>query len=171
MNMLKCLVLWGCLLITGCGYHVPGQGDDWVGKGERRLYIELFANRTTEPYLENFVTSEVVQKFSGSRLVDLTEERADAQLVLSGTVIDFFSSAEAYNATDSISEYRAGMTIKARLVRQATGEVLWQGDLRRDEDFPGVANKILLIEAQTIALKVASRRLAEDLYARLLADF
>jgi len=113
------------LLLAGCGYHTPNAGDAWIGQQGRTLYVELFANRTVEPYLDSIVTEEIAIQLSRSRLAELTEERKGADLLLGGVVTNFDSNAVAYDAKDDISEYRASMTVKARLVRRGDGKVLW----------------------------------------------
>jgi hypothetical protein len=159
------------ILLSGCGYHAPAGGDVWVGQEGRTLYVELFANRTVEPYLDNIVTGEVATQLSRSRLVELTEQRSMADLVLDGTVTGFDSSVGAYDAADNISEYIASMTVKARLLRRSDGTVLWQGILARSETYPALVDKNLQQEGESLAARVVARRIAEDLLARLLTTF
>jgi TolB-like protein len=165
------LIVVCSLLFAGCGYRTPGQSADWVGGDDKVLYVELFANRSKEPYLENFVTDEVTLEFSRSRALTLTESLSSADLLLTGTVTDFETHAVSYDASDRISEYSAQMTITARLVRQANGKVVWQESLSRNEYFSATLDKNLQQDIQTIAAQIVARRLAEDLYARMFADF
>lgn len=166
--LLATLVL---LLAGGCGYHAPGKGDAWVGGTGRTLCVELFANRTIEPYLDSVMTDEVSSRLARSRLVELTEERDTADLVLGGTVTGFESIAVAYDDDDDISEYSARMTVQARLARRSDGVVLWQGELTRSESYPALEDRFLLQEGEALAARVAARHLAEDLVARLLDAF
>jgi outer membrane lipopolysaccharide assembly protein LptE/RlpB len=159
------------LSLTGCGYRAPNAGDAWVGQQGRTLYVELFANRTVEPYLDSIVTEEVAIQLSRSRLAELTEERKGADLLLGGVVTNFDSNALAYDANDDISEYRARMTVKARLTRSGDGTVLWQQEFTRSETYPALANKSQQQEGENLAARILARRIAEDLYARLLVAF
>lgn len=159
------------LALSGCGYHVPGAGDPWVGEGGRTLYVELFANRTVEPYLDSVVTEEMAVQLSRSRLVELSEDRGMADLVLAGAITEFDSRAVAYDADDRISEYVAVMTVRASLVRRGDGVVLWQDELRRSETYPAAVDKNLRQEGESLAARVVAKRLAEDLMARLLTAF
>ena len=159
------------VLLSGCGYHAPTGGDTWVGQEGHTLYVELFANRTVEPYLDSVVTEEVAIQMSRLRLVELTEQRGMADLVLDGTVTGFDSSVLAYDAADNISEYTATMTVKARLLRRSDGTVLWQDVLSRSETYPALVDKSLQQEGKSLAARVVARRIAEDLLARLLTGF
>ena len=171
--MTRLALLGGLLLVllSGCGYHAPASGDAWVGQGGRTLYVELFANRTVEPYLDSVVTEEMAIRLARSRLVELTEQRGMADLVLDGTVTAFDSSVGAYDAADNISEYTASMTVKARLLRSSDGSVLWQAVLSRSETYPALVDKSLQQEGESLAARVVAKRIAEDLLARLLTTF
>ena len=159
------------VLLAGCGYHVPGTSDSWVGGEAKTLYIQLFDNQTTEPYLENFITDALVAELSRSRLVELTENPALADVRLLGEVKDFSSSALAYGATDRITDYRAKMKVSVRLLRKGSSEVLWQENMSRSEDYLATINKNLQLEGQRLAARRVSQRLAEDIYASLLNNF
>jgi len=166
-----CLLCALLLLSAGCGYHVPGVGDSWVGGEGRTLLVELFANRTSEPYLDTIVTDEVATQLARSRLVRLTEDRGAAELLLAGTVSAFDSRVAAYDADDRITEYSARMTVQARLVRRSDGSVLWQEEFRRSETYPALVDKGLQQGEESLAARIVARRIAEDLLARLATAF
>lgn len=171
MKRLVLAALATLVLASACGYHTPATGDSWPGQDGRTLYVALFANRTVEPYLDSVVTDEVAMQMSRSRVVELIEERDVADLVLDGTVSAFDSQALAYAADDRISEYRASMTVSARLLRRSDGAVLWQDHLTRQQTYPATLDKSLQQEGESLAARVIARRIAEDLVARLLAAF
>jgi hypothetical protein len=164
-------VLMFSLLVAGCGYRTPGHDASWVGGDGRTLFIDLIANRTAEPYLDNYVTSSLVRELSRSRYVELTEDRQRADLLLSGFVTQFDSSATAYSADDRIADYSVSIVVVARLSDRMSGEVLWQDELRRSENYYASVNKNLQLEQQSLAARQIAERLAEDLNARLLNIF
>lgn len=159
------------LSLSACGYTVPGKGDVWVGGDAQLVYVELFDNRTAQPYLENYLTEALVMELSRSRLFALTESRERADVMLAGSVNDFSSKGLAYGLGDQISDYRATMLITAQLVRNEGGEVLWQSRMQRNENFFAAADKNLQLDAETLAARQISRRLAEDIHAALLSGF
>ena len=110
MRILSLLLL---LLLVGCGYHSPGNSDNWVGDESRLLYVQLFENRTVEPYLDNYITDAVVAELSRSRLLELTENPDLADVRLVGEVKDFDSKARSYSSSDDITAYTATMTATA----------------------------------------------------------
>lgn len=164
-----------CLLVgmslAGCGYHAPGTEDKWVGEGGRTLRVELFENHTSEPYLDTILADEITAQFARSRLVEMTEQRDAADLLVTGTIMSFSSLALAYNPKDNISEYRAQLTANAKLLRRSDNTVLWQGNLSRSETYSSRDDKSLQRTSESLAARVAARRMAEDFMARLLEDF
>lgn len=159
------------VLLAGCGYHTPGSTESWVGGESRTVYVELFVNQTSEPYLENYMTDALIAQLSRSRLVRLTENLDLAEVVLSGEVKNFDSRSLTYGSQDRITSYRATMAVAAHLVRKGTGEVLWRQNMQRSEDYPATLNKNLQLEGQSLAARQTAQRLAEDLYAALLNSF
>ncbi len=159
------------VLLPACGYHSPQQGDAWVGGDNRLMYVEQFANRTTEPYLENYITDQVVYQFSRSRMVSLTENRAASEVVLQGTVENFSTNAGSYDRVDRIVEYTASITVNAKLINVSDGKILWQKSLSSSEVFPATVNKNLQLEGQDLAAREISARLGEDLYAQMFSNF
>lgn len=172
---MKAFLVSGCvligLLLPGCGYHVPGADGQWAGQEGRTLHVELFVNRTSEPYLDTVLTDEISAQMARSRLVELTAQRNSAELILTGAITSFSSSASGYNPEDRISDYQAQMTATAQLVRRSDNAVLWQGTLSRSETFSSREDKGLQRVGESFAARVAARRLAEDLMARLHDDF
>ena len=159
------------VFLAGCGYHTPSTSDSWVGGDARVLYVQLFDNQTAEPYRENYLTDALVAELSRSRLVELTEDPAKAEVTLLGNVSEFQSNALAYGTADQITDYRATMKVEAKLQGRGGDEVLWQVTLQRSDDYLATGNKNLQVEGQSIAARKVSQRLAEDIYAGLLNSF
>ncbi|MBW2477603.1 MAG: hypothetical protein JRE63_09815 [Deltaproteobacteria bacterium] len=171
MNWKLLIAISAVICLTGCGYHTPNRSDSWVGGNANTLFVDLFANRSTEPYLENYLTDQVVLQMSRTRMVELTERQDLADLVLTGTIDSFSADAIAYDAGDRITEYSARMSVLVKLVNRDDGQVLWQKRLSRSERFGAFVNKTLQLEGQDLAAREVAKRLAEDLYANLFNSF
>ena len=159
------------VLLAGCGYHTPETSENWAGGEARIVYVQLFVNQTSEPYLENYLTDAMVAELSRSRVFRLTEDPDLAEVIIAGEVKNFDSSSLSYGSSDRITSYRATMTVAAHLMRKQTGEVLWRQNLQRREDYPATLDKNLQLEGERVAARQISQRLAEDLYASLLNSF
>ncbi len=159
------------LLLGGCGYHTPGSSDEWVGGDSRTLYIQLFDNRTAEPYLENFVTDAVVAELSRSRVFTLTENRDEADVVLTGEVTFFESDLRSYSSADQVVDYRSRMRVAAQLKRKDPGGILWKKTLERSQDYLDNPDKNRQLDSQRISARLIAQRIAEDIHAGLLKSF
>jgi outer membrane lipopolysaccharide assembly protein LptE/RlpB len=169
--MRRLALLWILpLFLGGCGYHFSGEVNN-LPPEIRSLYIELFANRTAEPYLENFITNQVIEEFARSRNLHLTEDRTSADAVLSGTVSEYSTAPVSYGRDDEITEYRSAMGIDAVLYRASDGKALWKGNLSWTEEYPSNDDKTVQEDNEGAAIGVIVERLAEDLYFRIVDNF
>jgi hypothetical protein len=168
MRIISLLLL---LFLVGCGYHSPGDYDNWVGDEARLLYVQLFENSTVEPYLDNYITDAVIAELSRSRLLELTENPDLAEVRLVGEVKDFKSIARSYSSSDQITAYSATMMVAVRLLRKNSSEIIWQKNMQRTQDYLAEDNKNLQLEDQKLAARQVSLRLAEDIYASMLNSF
>lgn len=158
------------LLLVGCGYHFPGKSGTLPG-GVQRLQIPLFANHTAKPRLENQLSSRVSEVFARNPQLTLVERADQAEAVLEGVIRTYSSAALSYNQNDDISEYRATLTVEAKLRRVDDGRLLWSGLLSWDEKYIAADDKGLQSDLEDQAIEEMVLRLAEELLYRLLDDF
>lgn len=163
------LLLVIVLLLGACGYHFPGQGGSLPG-GVERIHIVMFDNLTREPLLENRLTTEVIDVFSGrSTIRQVASEEAEAEL--SGRILSYDSRSISYQQGDQISKYRASMVVAVRLQRTDNQALLWEGTVRWQTEYDAAADKMLQGDDERRAQDELARRLAEEIFSRLLDDF
>jgi len=158
------------LLLGGCGYHLPGQSNVIPGD-VRAIQVPVFSNNTTKPFLENSLTNEVISRFSRSRAMTVVSRRERSQALLHGEIINYNSVPIAYDSNDMITEYRASISLAARLVRSDNDQILWKGVVTWQEDYPGNINKTVEDDSEQEAIQQISKKLADELLDRLLEDF
>ena len=166
---MRLLILGLILFVAGCGYHFPGQGGSLPGDIER-IHVHLFENSTREPLLENNLTTELSDLFSrrpNIRLVPVDE--AEAELL--GRVLSYDSRSISYAEGDLISKYRASMVVEVRLVLRESQRLLWDGTVRWQTEYDAAADKMMQGDEERRAQEELARRLAEEIYFRLLDDF
>ena len=164
------LILTLMLGLTACGYRLQGR-DDRLPDGARYVYVEMFRNRTYEPFLENAVTNAVVDRLARSPGAELVEQPERADALLSGTIVDYRNYALAYDAGDRIAEYRSVIRLDAVLRRADTAQVLWKGKVSWTEDYLASPDKTLERDREQAVIAELSRRLADELYSRLMDAF
>ena len=158
------------LFLAGCGYHVQGRGDS-LPVDVRSLYIEIFANRTLEPFLDITVSEFVSERFIRGRLLPVLDRLETADVVLSGEIVAYTTTPVAYSRGDEIARYISNMTVSARLRRNGSAEVLWQGKVSWSEEYPASQDKMLQEDNETAAIRIISDRIAEEIYFRLSDNF
>jgi len=166
---MRLLLLLVVLLLGACGYHFPGQGGGLPG-GVERIHIAMFDNQTREPLLENRLTTELIDIFSGRatiRQVAVSEAEAE----LTGRILSYDSRAISYQQGDQISKYRASMVVAVRLKRSDNQALLWDGTVSWQTEYDAAADKMLQGDDERRAQDELARRLAEEIFSRLLDDF
>lgn len=158
------------LLLSGCGYRLQGRSDALPG-GVRTVHVELFRNMTYEPFVDNSVTNQVVQRFARHGRLDIVEQRARAEAVLGGRILGYSNAALSYDSDDEIAEYRAKMVVEAVLRRTDNGEVLWKGTVAWEEDYFASNDKVVQDDRERAAIEVVSRRLADEIFSRAIDNF
>jgi outer membrane lipopolysaccharide assembly protein LptE/RlpB len=158
------------MVLAGCGYHLQGRNTELPG-GVRTLYIELLANATYKPFLENEVTNAVVERFSRNPRVQIVEDRNRADAVLSGAITGYGRYALSFSQDDQIAEYRSQMRLEAVLRRADNAEALWKGNVEWAEEFRSNTDKTLQEDRENAAILAISQRLAEELYSRMIDNF
>lgn len=164
------LLLAAVLLLGGCGYHLPGRGEN-LPPEVQTLHIELFGNRTTEPFLENRITDSVTDRFARKRTLRLVEKGERADAVLSGVVAAYRTTPISYDRNDVITEYRSTMSIAATLRQTADDRVLWKGSVDWSEEYPASLDKSAQEDNEAAAIVVIVDRLAQELYSRIMENF
>lgn len=154
----------------GCGYHLPGRGDA-IPADVEKVFVEVLINRTTQPFIENKLTSEVRDQFSRRPGFEVVSERSKSDAVISGTITQYSKRAVAYDQNDDIKEYRAAMTAEFRFERTDGSEVFWQGDVRWDEEFMAHDDRAQQDNNETEAQNELTFRLATELFNRIVDNF
>lgn len=158
------------LLLGGCGYQLSGRGTA-LPADVQTLHIELFANRTAEPYLENRVTDATTSWFARPHFLQLVEQAGAADAVLGGTVSAYSTAPISYDRSDVITEYRSIMTVDAVLRRSSDGRVLWKGQVEWSEEYPASLDKGAQEDNEAAAIDVIAERVAQEIYTRILESF
>ena len=155
-------------LFASCGYQFAGAGP--FPYGVKKIAVEVFANRTSEPGLENTITNDLIYELNRSGQVKVTDpENADA--VIRGTIEALAARSVSRSGLLTSEAERVTIRVDVRMVRPG-GEVLWQvRSLEEDEAYAVAADKLSTEENRRQALKSLSPRLAQKIYNRMTANF
>ncbi|MDY0212508.1 MAG: LptE family protein [Desulfuromonadaceae bacterium] len=160
----------GAWLLSACGYHLPGRGDA-IPEDVQKIYVAVLENRTAQPFIENMLTSEVRDQFTRRPGFEVVSEQDKADAVITGIIVRYSASAIAYDEKDYITEYRAVMGVDFRFERVDGSEVLWQGNVVWDEEFMADNDRAQQNNNETAAQETLSKRLASELFNRIVDNF
>ena len=161
------LLVGSLLFVAGCGYSFRGNLPNHI----QTVGVPIFANRTSEPGVENFLTSAVVEAFStNGRLRVVRPERADA--ILDGEVVGYEVQSIAFDPNANVRQYRLLVTLNLRMrdVRQEKVLVDHRG-LQERADFRVLGAVSQTISREESALRQAAVEIARSIVALTLDRF
>jgi outer membrane lipopolysaccharide assembly protein LptE/RlpB len=155
---LTCLFM-AAITAFGCGYHFQ-QAARLPGDA-KRLYVDIFENRTNQAGLETTVTNAVVFEFVKRGETDMVKEPSQADLIMKGVIHSVQVSTAATRNKDAAGERQVTITLDVRLLQQ-DGKVVWSASGLKDGDAYVVgADKFLNDDKQRATLGIVSTRIAE----------
>jgi len=116
------------LLVTGCGYHTVGSATH-IPASVRTIAVPVFATHSQAYHSEMALTQAVVRELdTRTRYRVITSNTADADAVLSGTILTQTSVPLTYDSTSGeTSSYLVTLTVKVVLTAR-DGRILYQND-------------------------------------------
>jgi outer membrane lipopolysaccharide assembly protein LptE/RlpB len=142
----------GALLLAGCGYSLRGSLPEHI----RTVAVPVFANKTQQPAVENFLTRAVVDAFvSSGRLKVVRPEDADS--ILEGEIVGYQLNSLSYDAGANVREYRLTVTLNLQFRDVRQNVMLWrQEGVQEKADFRVPGQVAAAITSEESALRQAA---------------
>ena len=173
LHIVTCFLLFVCLTIfAGCGYTTGSL----LPANFKNIYIENFANKipitdeisdmnrykTYRPLLEVDVTQAIIDRFIFDGHLRVSN-RKDADIVITGALVDFKREPTKYGYDDNIDQYRMAIFVDMDATDTATNKVMWteKNFAGSDYYFTTGAQQKSEDSAITAALNDLSRRVVE----------
>ncbi len=173
MKISNCLLTFICIIaFSGCGYTTGSL----LPANYKNIYIENFANKipitdeisdmhrykTYRPLLEVDVTQAIIDKFIFDGHLRVTQKK-DADIILTGALVDFRREPTKYGYDDNIDQYRMAILIDMEATDTETGKVMWSENNFAGSDyyFTTGAQQKSEDSAITAALGDLARRVVE----------
>lgn len=114
-------VFLACLLfaVSGCGYHFAGGGEN-IDKSIQKIYVETFANNTSEANIENYFRAGFMDKFVRGGRFKLVDSKEASDAVLKG-IIKGLSTTPLSRTTSSLAAEER-LTVILELVFEVTAD-------------------------------------------------
>jgi len=144
-------------LLAGCGYRFEG-GVETIHPAVRTVFVDVFANRTSEAYAANIFRNAFINRFVQDGRFRLAPSRGEADAVLHGTVKNLLTYPLAYKASNFSAEDRLVITLVLSFEERASGRILWaDGVFSGSGDYP-----VTTVDATESNRRNALIKLADD---------
>ena len=134
-------VLGLAMIAIGCGYRLAGTGTN-VPATARTVSIALFKNRSQEKSLDVALQGAIEEEFRRRGTLEVVPDQGD--LVLSGSILRFWSNPIAFNGTLVATQFQSNLLVSLKLTERATGRVLYDNPaLQESTDFGAVTGTVV----------------------------
>lgn len=160
------------LLVTGCGYHSAGSATH-IPANVRTIAVPVFTTHSQAYHNEMALTQAVVRELdTRTRYRVLTSNTADADAVLSGTILTQTSVPLTYDSTSGeTSSYLVTLTVKVVLTAR-DGRVLYRNDaLSYREQYQSTQDLSGFLREDPAAVNRLARDFAQALVGDMLESF
>lgn len=176
--LLKFAILFTALFfISGCGYTTQSL----LPSEFKTIYIDNFANKinvTAEssdsrmyrgyrPGMEIELTRAIRDKYLSDGNLKVTDSK-DADLILTGELIDFRNEALRYDRNDNVEEYRVRMVVNMEL-QTRDGRTRWKENSFAGEDLYRTSGP--LAKSESSAITAANSDLARRVVERTVEEW
>jgi hypothetical protein len=145
------------LFLVGCGYRFVGDGES-IPPTVRTVFVDVFANKTSEVYAETFVRTAFINQFVQNSRLRLVRNRGEADAICRGTVKNLLASPLAYKAGGLSAENRLTITLEISFEERESGRTIWA-----DRTFTGTGDYLVTTVGDTeTSRKNALIKLAND---------
>ncbi|MGC9976662.1 MAG: LPS assembly lipoprotein LptE [Syntrophales bacterium] len=117
-------VLLSVFLVAGCGYRFS-PGGEYIDKKIRAVFIDNFANKTSEANFENTIRSSFIDQFIIGGRFALVDRREKADAVFRGSVNSIVTSPLSYQKTGLASGERLSVGMELVFEEQDTHKLIW----------------------------------------------
>jgi len=115
-----------CLLwmIMSCGYTFAPQGEN-IAPDIRNIYVEPFGNKTAQAELENYMRNAFIDQMLQYSRFKIVSDPAQADAVIGGSVLNYFTAAIAYRKNILAAQERATVMLEISFRDVRTGKTIW----------------------------------------------
>jgi hypothetical protein len=157
-------------LLAGCGYRFEGSGESTY-PAIRTVFVDVFANRTSEAYAENIFRTAFISRFVQDGRFKLAASRGEADAVLRGTVKNLQTYPLAYKAGNLSAEDRLTVALGLSFEERASGRILWSdGGFSGTGDYPVTTVGATETNRKNALVKLANDT-AERAYRLIMSGF
>ena len=158
-------------LIISCGYTFAPQGE-YIDKHITTVYVQAFANKTSQAELENYVRTAFIDQFVLSNRFKIVQNFESADAIIQGSVLNINTSPLSYRANTLVAEERATMVLEINFREKESGKTIWSSkNLTGQVDYKMVDNINVFPATRKNALIKLSNDTAEKAFNLMMSGF
>jgi len=161
-------------VIAGCGYHFAAEGSALPPQA-KTIYVEKFTNHSRYTGMDDRFDRCMKDEIAQHKRLELVDDRAQADLVLSGELVYIRTMAAATNAVSEPIEYTQTLGADAQLTDQHTKRVIWRSTgLYANDTYAMVSTAVVTTSPEFLQQNLRSQDIANlpDLQlAKTQSDF
>jgi len=112
------------VLLAGCGYRFS-PGGEHIDKDIRTVYVDNFANRTSEANVENVFRNSFIDQFRKSSRFQIAGTREEADAVVKGSINSLSGSHLSYTSADVAREDRITAVVELVFEERVSRKIIW----------------------------------------------
>lgn len=156
-------LLWGIMFSGGCGYQMAGQGASQLSPHLNTVAIPVLENTSPEPTIQRPLTEAFRFGFIADGRLRVVNDKAGADLLITGTITDYWIRAVSFNDLDVATEYWVYVEADVLVQDQVKDQVYLKQKLKTRwdyrADFRIVSTEAARQEALAETYRVMSQRL------------
>ena len=163
LGMLLSLTLWGC------GYQMAGRGASQLPPHLKTIAIPVFENNSSEPTIQRPFTEALRRAFITDGRLRLVNNKAGADLLVTGTLTKYWIRAVAFDTNDVAIEYWVYLEANVLVQDQVENQVYLKQKLKTRWDYQA-DNRITTTEASRQEALVQTYRVLSQRLVSLVND-
>ncbi len=112
------------IVASGCGYHFAASGSGLPAQA-KTIYVERFGNKTRQTGINDEFMRFVEDEIANRKRLELVDNPAQADLILTGDVIYDDSVPIAFNSASEPTIYTETISVNASLTDAHDHKVIW----------------------------------------------
>jgi outer membrane lipopolysaccharide assembly protein LptE/RlpB len=147
------------LMLAGCGYHFASEGSG-LPQDAKTIYVARFSNNSRFTGVNDKFMRYLKDQIAEHKRLQLVDEPAKADLVLSGQILRVDTAAMGFNSASETSIYQQYMVVRAELQDRHTDKVLWANVLSSIDQFPTVSSTVITTSPEFLQQNLRSQDIA-----------
>lgn len=168
-NFLILLAIGICFAFWGCGYQMVGSGASQLPPHLKTIAIPLFENHSPEPAIQRPFTEALRRAFITDGRLQLVNDQAEADLVLTGALTQYSIRAVSFNDVDVAIEYFVSISADVKVVDRVENLTWLKQSLKTRWDYLA-DDSVITSEASRQAALVETYRVLSQRVVSLVND-